>query len=165
MEVPADASPQGARAEGHQSRTLDGRDGTPGAADLIRKALTTSDDHEALATMANSGGGIYRLGPAMSSVILAACRPDRFTVADSRALSTLRALGRTRPAHLDSGSTTGRHISTPARSWPCRAGSASGRLTERCGPAHPIRGSRMQIDLIGFDSAVHAPDQDQRAIR
>ncbi len=47
--------------------------------------------------MANSGGGIYRLGPAMSSVILAACRPDRFTVADSRALSTLRALGRTPP--------------------------------------------------------------------
>jgi hypothetical protein len=75
----------------------DGRDGTPGAADLIRKALITSDDHEALATMANSGGGIYRLGPAMSSVILAACRPDRFTVADSRALSTLRALGRTPP--------------------------------------------------------------------
>jgi hypothetical protein len=61
------------------------------------EGLTTSDDHEALATMANSGGGIYRLGPAMSSVILAACRPDRFTVADSRALSTLRALGRTPP--------------------------------------------------------------------
>jgi hypothetical protein len=75
----------------------DGRDGAPGAADLIRKALTTSDDHEALATLANSAGGIYRFGPAMSSVILAACRPDRFTVADSRALSTLRALGRMPP--------------------------------------------------------------------
>ena len=30
----------------------------------------------------------------MSSVVLAACRPERFTVADSRALKTLRALGR-----------------------------------------------------------------------
>jgi len=89
--------------KGASPERRDGRDGVPGAADLIQKALTTSDDYEALATMANSAGGIYRFGLAMSSLILAACRPDRFTVADSRALSTLRALGRMRPARLDSG--------------------------------------------------------------
>ena len=70
----------------------DGRDGGPSAAALIGKALAASDDYEALATMANSTGGIYRFGPAMSSVVLAACRPGAFTVADSRALATLRGL-------------------------------------------------------------------------
>jgi hypothetical protein len=47
--------------------------------------------------MAKDAGGIYRFGPAMSSVVLATCRPERFTVADSRALSTLRRLGRMPP--------------------------------------------------------------------
>ena len=42
--------------------------------------------------MADGLGGIYRFGPAMISVILAACQPPRFTVADSRALKTLRRL-------------------------------------------------------------------------
>jgi hypothetical protein len=65
-------------------------DGVPGAATLIRTALASNDDYQALATMAD--GGIYRFGPAMSSVILAACQPQRFTVADSRALKTLRRL-------------------------------------------------------------------------
>ena len=74
-----------------------GGDGAPGAADLIRTALTTSDDYQALATMANGVGGIYRFGAAMSSAVLAACRPDRFTIADSRALATLRGLGRMPP--------------------------------------------------------------------
>ena len=71
----------------------DGRDGAPGATNLVRRALATRDDYEALATMATGAGGIYRFGPAMSSVVLAACRPERFTVADSRALKTLRRLG------------------------------------------------------------------------
>lgn len=71
----------------------DGHDGAPGAAALVRRALATSDDYQALATMADGAGGIYRFGPAMSSVVLAACRPQRFTVADSRALKTLRGLG------------------------------------------------------------------------
>ena len=70
----------------------EGRDDAPGAADLIRSALAASDDYTALATIANGVGGIYRFGPAMSSVVLAACRPDRFTIADSRALKTLRGL-------------------------------------------------------------------------
>jgi hypothetical protein len=75
----------------------DGRDGAPGAARLIRTALATSDDYQALATMASGTSGIYRFGPAMSSAVLAACRPGRFTIADSRALATLRGLGRMPP--------------------------------------------------------------------
>jgi hypothetical protein len=68
-------------------------DGLPGAAAVIRSALASSDDYQALAAMAGGVGGIYRFGPAMSSVILAACQPRRFTVADSRALKTVRRLG------------------------------------------------------------------------
>jgi hypothetical protein len=56
-------------------------DGHDGAAALIRMALAAGDDY----------------GPAMSSVVLAACRPDRFTIADSKALATLRGLGRMPP--------------------------------------------------------------------
>jgi hypothetical protein len=68
-------------------------DGVPGAAAVIHGALASSDDYQALAAMAGGAGGIYRSGPAMSNVILAACQPHRFTVADSRALKTLRKLG------------------------------------------------------------------------
>jgi hypothetical protein len=64
--------------------------GPDGAAELIHKALAATDDYVALATVC----GIYRFGPAMGSVVLAACRPSRFTVADSRALKALRGLGR-----------------------------------------------------------------------
>jgi hypothetical protein len=71
----------------------DSQDGVPGAAELIGAALVASDDYEALATMARRVGGIDHFGPAMSSVILAACRPETYTVADSRALKALRALG------------------------------------------------------------------------
>jgi hypothetical protein len=72
-------------------------DGHDGAAALIRTALAAGDDYQALATMANGVDGIYRFGPAMSSVVLAACRPGRFTIADSKALATLRGLGRLPP--------------------------------------------------------------------
>jgi hypothetical protein len=61
-----------------------------GAADLIRRALADKDDDDALATVCR----IYRFGPAMGSVVLAACRPGRFTIADSRALKALRGLDR-----------------------------------------------------------------------
>ena len=64
--------------------------GPDGAAELIRRALADSDDANALATVCR----IYRFGPAMGSAVLAACRPERFTVADSRALKALRGLGR-----------------------------------------------------------------------
>jgi hypothetical protein len=63
--------------------------GRDGAADLIRRALAEPDDDGALATVC----GIYRFGPAMGSVVLAVCRPGRFTIADSRALAALRGLG------------------------------------------------------------------------
>jgi hypothetical protein len=65
-------------------------EGQGGVADLIRQALADRDDEAALMTVCR----IYRFGPAMGSVILAACRPGRFTVADSRALKALRGLGR-----------------------------------------------------------------------
>jgi hypothetical protein len=65
---------------------------TPGARDLIRRALAAEDDHEALNLIAAQGGGIHRFGPAMGSAILAACDPTRFTIADSRALNALRKL-------------------------------------------------------------------------
>ena len=64
--------------------------GNDGAAKLIRRALANGDDDQALAMVC----GIYRFGPAMGSVVLAACRPGRFTIADSRALKALRGLGR-----------------------------------------------------------------------
>jgi hypothetical protein len=64
--------------------------GGDGAADLIRRALASSNDEGALATVCN----IRRFGPAMGSVVLAACRPKRFTVADRRALKALRLLKR-----------------------------------------------------------------------
>jgi hypothetical protein len=79
-----------ARVSSSDSEGTGGTHRCDGAAELIRKAVANSDDGKALSTVC----GIYRFGPAMSSVILAACRPGRFTVADSRALKALRALGR-----------------------------------------------------------------------
>ena len=64
--------------------------GKDGAAALIRRALASSNDEGALAMVC----GLYRFGPAMGSVVLAACRPKRFTVADRRALKALRLLKR-----------------------------------------------------------------------
>ena len=69
------------------------RVGSPGAADLIRQALASDDDYQALAIIAVSSGGVYRFGPAMGSVLLAACRPGKFTIADTRALKALRTFG------------------------------------------------------------------------
>lgn len=61
--------------------------------ELIRRALAAGDDAEALHWLCPAGGGVYGFGPAMGSVVLAACRPDRFTIADTRALGALRSLG------------------------------------------------------------------------
>ena len=63
-----------------------------GAEELIRLALAAEDDLVALSLLSVTGGGVYGFGPAMGSVVLAACRPERFTVADSRAIKSLRAL-------------------------------------------------------------------------
>lgn len=68
-----------------------GRTG-PSARDAVRGALAATDDREALDLLANPTSGVYGFGPAMGSAILAACRPQRFTVADARALAALRRL-------------------------------------------------------------------------
>lgn len=80
LEVPADGH---RRALAMREVSPEHWEGQDGAADLIRHALTTGDDNRALAMVC----GIHRFGSAMSSVVLAACRPERFTVADSRALA------------------------------------------------------------------------------
>src|SRR5215470_11907177 len=92
--------------------------GPDGAAGLIRRALADGDDDNALATVC----GIYRFGPAMGSVVLAACRPGRFTVADSRALKALRGLGR-----MPAGPPGFRQSDWLQYLWACRG------LTELCG--------------------------------
>ena len=84
-----------------RARALDGLadtgwNGADGARAKIRRALAARDDVEALAFIAGPEG-IYRFGAAMGSTILAACRPDRFTVADSNALLALRTLERMPP--------------------------------------------------------------------
>ena len=84
-----------------RARALDGLadtgwNGAMGARALIRRALSADDDFGALHTLAGPEG-IHRFGPAMGSTILAACRPERFTVADSNALAALRALDRMPP--------------------------------------------------------------------
>jgi hypothetical protein len=84
-----------------RARALDGLEdtgwnGPAGARAVIRGALAADDDFEALDRIAGPAG-IHRFGPAMGSTILAACRPDRFTVADVNALAALRSLDRMPP--------------------------------------------------------------------
>lgn len=69
-----------------------GQHGKAGAAEIIREALGAPGDHQPLLIL-SARSGIYGFGPAMGSVILAACRPGKFTIADTRALKSLRALG------------------------------------------------------------------------
>src|SRR5262245_42902698 len=81
-----------------RARALDGLadvgwNGPTGARATIRRALAAEDDFEALNLIAGPDG-IHRFGPAMGSTILAACRPERFTVADTNALAALRLLER-----------------------------------------------------------------------
>jgi hypothetical protein len=58
----------------------------------IKKALGTANATAALDTLLEDGGGIPGWGPEMASVVLAACRPDTYLVADHRALCALRGL-------------------------------------------------------------------------
>jgi len=58
----------------------------------VKKALATPSATAALDCLLGDRGGIPGWGPAMASAVLAACRPDIYCVADSRALRTLRAL-------------------------------------------------------------------------
>jgi hypothetical protein len=59
----------------------------------IKKALSTADPVEALDCLMSQRGGVYGWGPAVSSLVLAVCRPDVYTVVDDRVLRTLVALG------------------------------------------------------------------------
>src|ERR1022692_4581 len=65
----------------------------PVADQLLVEALSQDGDLPPLLTLGNVRNGIYGWGPAMSSVVLAVCHPSRFTIADTRALGTLRVLG------------------------------------------------------------------------
>jgi hypothetical protein len=58
----------------------------------IKKALAASSPTVALDHLLGERGGISGWGPAMASVVLAACRPGVYTIADQRALRTLKAL-------------------------------------------------------------------------
>jgi hypothetical protein len=58
----------------------------------VAQALTQADDGAAVDALRDATGGIPNWQTAMASVVLAACRPDRFTIADSRALRTLMLL-------------------------------------------------------------------------
>ncbi len=58
----------------------------------IKKALETTSAIAALDCLVEEGGGIPGWGPDMASAVLAACRPDRYVVADHRALRALDGL-------------------------------------------------------------------------
>lgn len=94
----------------------------------IKKALGTANANAALDCLVGDSGGIPGWGPDMASVVLAACRPDTYLVADHRALCALRG--------LDLYSPGGDDDFTRADWWPylriCRklAGSSSVSLRE-----------------------------------
>ncbi len=58
----------------------------------IKKALETRSPIAALDCLVQDDGGIPGWGPDMGSVILAACRPDTYVVADHWALTALQGL-------------------------------------------------------------------------
>jgi len=63
----------------------------------IKKALAEASSTGALDHLLGEHGGVPGWGPAMASVVLAACRPHTYTVADRRAVRSLVALGRFSP--------------------------------------------------------------------
>ncbi|HXP33619.1 MAG TPA: hypothetical protein VN820_06345, partial [Acidimicrobiales bacterium] len=67
----------------------------------IKKALAASGENAALRFLVENEGGIPGWGAAMSSAVLAACRPEVYLVADHRALRSLDALGLYTPRHTD----------------------------------------------------------------
>jgi hypothetical protein len=67
-------------------------------ASLHEAGKNPGDDATPLARLMGTHGGIKGWGPAMASALLAACDPTRFTIADSQAQKTLRALHLMAPA-------------------------------------------------------------------
>lgn len=68
----------------------------------IRKALKEESPTGALDLLLGGSGGVPGWCPAMASVVLAACRPDVYAVADERSLHALAALGLITP-RMDEG--------------------------------------------------------------
>jgi hypothetical protein len=68
-------------------------DGRRFVEELIRDALASGDDQEALQILCPQGGGVLAPGLMAGSIILAACRPERFVPASSTALEAIRELG------------------------------------------------------------------------
>jgi hypothetical protein len=64
----------------------------------IRAALSATNPSAAVDALCSRQSGIPNWRPAMSSVVLAACRPDQYSVADSRALKTVMMLKGRPPA-------------------------------------------------------------------
>jgi len=60
----------------------------------IRKALAESSPSASLDLLLGDEGGVPGWGPGAASVVLAACRPETYVVADARCLRTLAALER-----------------------------------------------------------------------
>lgn len=72
------------------------------ASDCIARALTDAgaDDIAAVDALRGRSGGIPAWETSMASVVLAACRPGLYTVADSRALHTMMLLEGRSPAEI-----------------------------------------------------------------
>lgn len=64
----------------------------------LRKALSTPNPVEALDRLLDEREGISGWGPFVASVVLAACRPHIYAIADPRALRTLEALELYKPS-------------------------------------------------------------------
>jgi hypothetical protein len=78
-----------------KERALDGVTGpseSGHARRCIKKALEAPNPTEALDHLLGDRGGIRGWGPPMASVILAACRPDTYVIADHRAQRSMGSL-------------------------------------------------------------------------
>jgi hypothetical protein len=76
-----------------RSRAIQGADRNwDHASGRIARALAEANAGTAIDTLRGPTGGIPNWQTAMASVVLAACRPERYTIADSRALRTMMLL-------------------------------------------------------------------------
>jgi hypothetical protein len=90
-----------ATTRAHALRGVTGPRQSGHAKRCITKALGTANATAALDALMEDGGGIPGWGPDMASVVLAACRPDTYLVADHRALCALRGLDLYSPSDDD----------------------------------------------------------------
>jgi uncharacterized protein YjiS (DUF1127 family) len=64
----------------------------------IKRALAAPNPNQALDHLVGATGGVPGWGPEMASVVLAACRPATYVVADARCLRSLHALALLEPS-------------------------------------------------------------------